>query len=190
MLHPSTARLANASDGIGEEYSSTVHQFERVFLVVQMKRVNPQFIERVNQITNESPFFSLLSMKIRDAGIGYSILEIDLDEKHLQPYGFIHGGVFASIIDAATFWAVFYAVEEENAGLTSVDLKLNYLNPVASGKLTAKGRQIKLGKSLGYAEAEVTNGDNEIVAHGTSLLMVLPGKGFPKHLSLPSKYVD
>jgi uncharacterized protein (TIGR00369 family) len=129
---------------------------------MKMKRLNPQFIETLNQITNESPFFSLLSMKIRDAGIGYSVLEIDLDEKHIQPYGFIHGGVFASIIDAATFWAVFYGVEEEDAGLASVDLKLNYLKPVASGKLTAKGRQIKLGKSLGCAKAEVRNGTSVV----------------------------
>jgi uncharacterized protein (TIGR00369 family) len=155
-----------------------------------MKKINPEYIERVNQITNESPYFSLLSMKICDAGIGYSILEIDLAEKHLQPYGTIHGGVFASLIDAATFWAVFYGVEEEDAGVTSVDLKLNYLNPVTSGRLMAKGRQIKLGKSLGYAEAEVRNGDNEIVAHGTSLLMVLSGKGLSKDLALPPKFID
>ena len=155
-----------------------------------MKRINPKYVERVNQLINKSPYFSLISMKIRDVGIGYSIFEIDIDKKHLQPFGFIHGGVFASIIDAATFWAVFYDVEKINAGLTSVDLKLNYLEPIASGKLIARGRQIRLGKSLGYAEAEVTNGRNKILAHGTSTLMILPGKELTANPPLPPKFVD
>ena len=155
-----------------------------------MKRINPRYVERVNQLINNSPYFSLISMKIRDVGIGYSVFEIDIDKKHLQPFGLIHGGVFASIIDAATFWAVFYDVEEQNAGLTSVDLKLNYLEPVASGKLIAKGRQIRLGKSLGYAEAEVTNGRNKILAHGTSTLMILPGKELTANPPLPPKFMD
>jgi len=155
-----------------------------------MKKINPEYFERVNQIVNNSPYFSLISMRLCDAGIGHSIVEIDIDKKHHQPFGFIHGGVFSSIIDAATFWAVFYGVEDQDTGLTSVDLKLNYLEPVASGKLTARGRQIRLGRSLGYADAEVTDGRNKVVAHGTSTLMVLPGRGLTADPPLPAKFID
>ena len=155
-----------------------------------MKKINPEYVERVNQLVNNSPYFSLISMKLRDAGIGYSVVEIDIDKKHLQPFGFVHGGVFSSIIDAATFWAVYYGVEDQTTGLTSVDLKLNYLVPVASGKLIARGRQIRLGKTLGYADAEVTNGENKIVAHGTSTLMTLPGKPLTADPPLPDKFIS
>ena len=103
-----------------------------------MKTLNPDYIERVNQLVNGSPYFELLSMKIRDVGSGFSVLEIDLTKKHLQPFGFVHGGVFASIIDAAAFWAIFYEVEDHNTGVTTVDLKVNYLAPAVSGKLVAK----------------------------------------------------
>jgi uncharacterized protein (TIGR00369 family) len=155
-----------------------------------MKRLNPQYVERVNQLVNSSPYFSLISMRLCDVGVGYSILEVDVAEKHLQPFGQVHGGVFASIIDAATFWAVFYAVEDQNAGVTSVDLKLNYLAPAASGKLMAKGRQIKLGRTLGYAEAEVTDENAKLLAHGTSTLMILRGKGLAPSPPLPPKFLD
>jgi uncharacterized protein (TIGR00369 family) len=155
-----------------------------------MKKINPAYLKRVNQLVNNSPYFSLISMSLCDAGIGYSIVEIEIDTKHLQPFGFVHGGVFSSIIDAATFWAVYYGVEDQSTGLTSVDLKLNYLKPVASGKLIAKGRQIKLGKSLGYADAEVINGENKIVAHGTSTLMALPGRALTADPPLPDKFID
>jgi uncharacterized protein (TIGR00369 family) len=155
-----------------------------------MKKLNPEYVVRVRRLVNNSPYFSLLSMRVQDVGIGYAILQIDLENKHLQPFGFIHGGVFASIIDAATFWAVYCGVEDQQAGLTSVDLKLNYLGPVASGRLIARGRQIKLGRSLGYAEAEVTDEKEVIVAHGTSTLMVLPGKKFSIDPALPPKFVE
>lgn len=153
-----------------------------------MKKPNPEYIERVNQLANRCPYFELLSMQIKDVGPGFSVLQIDLAQKHLQPFGFVHGGVFASIIDAAAFWAVFYEIEDQNTGVTTVDLKLNYLAPAVSGQLIAKGRQIKLGKTLGYAEAQVTAENGNILAHGTSTLILLPGKGLTSEPPLPSKF--
>ena len=155
-----------------------------------MKKPNPEYIKKVNELANHCPYFELLSMKLLDVGAGFSVLEIDLSKKHLQPFGFVHGGVFASIIDAAAFWAIFYEVEDQNAGVTTVDLKLNYLAPAASGKLVAKGRQIKLGKTLGYAEAEVSGDNHKLLAHGTSTVMVLPGKGLTADRPLPPKFIE
>ena len=94
-----------------------------------MKRINPAYIERVNQMVNRCPYFELLSMQIKEVGVGFSVLEIDLAHKHLQPFGMVHGGVFASIVDAAAYWAIFYDIDDPNAGATTVDLKLNYLAP-------------------------------------------------------------
>ena len=89
-----------------------------------MKKLNPEYIKRINHLANRSPYFELLSMNIKDMGLGFAVLEIDLSEKHLQPFGLVHGGVFASIIDAAAFWALFCEIEDQNTGATTVDLKL------------------------------------------------------------------
>ena len=153
-----------------------------------MKELNSVYIDHVNRLINDSPYFKLLSMTIIDAGLGFSLLEIDLDRKHLQPFGFVHGGVFASIIDAACFWSLFHEIEDPNAGATTVDLKLNYLAPAASGKLIAKGRRIKLGKTLGYAEASVTDEAGKLLAHGTSTLMILPENRLIIDQPLPPKF--
>ena len=155
-----------------------------------MKKANPEYIKRINEIVNLSPYFELLSMKLLDVGIGYSVLEIDLAKKHLQPFGNVHGGVFASIIDAATFWSVYLGVEDESLGLTTVDLKLNYLAPAASGKLMARGRQIKLGKTLGYADAEITDEGGKLLAHGSSTVIILPGLAIKADPPLPPKFIE
>lgn len=153
-----------------------------------MMRINPEYIQRVSELVNRSPYFTLQSMKIVAVGLGFSHLEIDLEKKHLQPFGLVHGGVFASIIDAAAFWSIYYSIEDPNAGATTVDLKLNYLAPAVSGKLIAKGAQIKLGKTLGYAEARVTNAEGRLLAHGTSTLMILQKNGLVLDRPLPPKF--
>ncbi len=155
-----------------------------------MKTPNPKHVEKLIGLVNGCPYFTLISMKIREIGVGYSRIEIYLAEKHLQPFGLVHGGVFATIIDSAASWALFYGIEDHDAGLTSVDLKLNYLAPVVAGRLIAKGRQIKIGKTLGYAEAEVADQTGKIVAHGTSTIMILPGKSPVAGSPFPPKFIE
>ena len=64
-----------------------------------------------------------------------------------------------------------------DAGLVNVDLKLNYLKPAIGGKLKAEGRCIRPGRQISYTEAYVRDEKGELLAHGTSTLMALPGKG-------------
>lgn len=137
-----------------------------------MSRLGPRYTDEIASLVNRSPYFSLLSMKIKDLQWGTSVLEVDLEEKHLQPFGMVHGGAIASVVDAAAFWAVFPQVEKE-MGLTTVEMKLNYLAPVKEGKLVAEGRCIKLGKTLALGEARVRDGKGNLVAHGTATMMVL-----------------
>ena len=81
------------------------------------------------------------------------------------------------MIDTAASWAVFYGIEDQNAGLTSVDLKLNYLAPAMSGKLMAKGRLIKMGNTISYAEAHVTDASGKILADSLGALsLTLAGR--------------
>lgn len=155
-----------------------------------VKKVNPEHMQRIYPMVNRCPYFELLSMRILEAGIGRAVLEIELDRKHMQPFGIVHGGVFASIVDAAAFWSIYCDIEDPATGATTVDLKLNYLAPAAAGKLVATGRQIKLGRTLGYAEAEVRNASGGLLAHGTSTLILLPGKGLDADPPLPPKFIE
>lgn len=155
------------------------------------RRPNPDHTAAIRSLANRCPYFNLQSMRIVELDIGRSLLEIALQEKHMQPYGVVHGGVFASLIDAAAFWAVYYSVSDETAGMTTVDLKLNYLAPADSGRLVAEGRCIKAGRTLGYADVAVTDGQGSLLAHGASTLMVLPGKGLGGDSGgLPPKFVE
>ncbi len=117
-------------------------------------------------------------MKLVEMELDCATVVLDSNNHHLQPFGIVHGGVLATLIDTATFWAVFMRIPED-AGLVNVDLKLNYLKSVDCRIITAKGLTIRGGKSISYAEARVFNENDELLAHGTSTLMSLPGKSLP-----------
>ena len=49
--------------------------------------LNPKYKEALSTLINRSPYFSLLSMEIKDLEWGTCILEVELQEKHLQRVG-------------------------------------------------------------------------------------------------------
>jgi uncharacterized protein (TIGR00369 family) len=146
--------------------------------------LNPRYTEAVAMLVNRCPYFLLLSMEIKDLQWGTCFLEVELGEKHLQPFGKVHGGAIASVVDAAAFWAVFPLVEK-GMGLTTVEMKLNYLAPAEKGKLVAQGRSIKMGRTLALGETYVRNGEGALVAHGTATMMVVPDLYIPGFENLP-----
>ena len=151
-----------------------------------MKTPNPEFIRALKQVVNTSPYPHHMHMSLAEISYDNAEISMDLHRCHLQPYGIVHGGVIATLIDTATFWAGFLRVPED-AGLVNVDLKLNYLNSVVEGRLTAEGHCIRPGKTISYAEAKVLDEAGNLIAHGTSSLMTLPGKGMKMDLS---KFID
>lgn len=139
-----------------------------------MQKLNPDHIKAVLDLINRGPYFRLLAMEVREMGIGFSKVVVDLEDKHLNPFGGIHGGVYASLIDTAAYWAVYCEVEE-NAGLISLDLKVDNLAPVKDGRLVVEGKRIKTGRNICIAEAVIVNDQGKKLAHGISKQMVVPG---------------
>jgi uncharacterized protein (TIGR00369 family) len=141
-----------------------------------MQCLNPEYKRELLETVNSSPFPQHLSMKLVSIDINAAKVELETAGCHLQPFQIVHGGVLATLIDTATFWSVFLGLPED-AGLVNIDLKLNYLKSVKEGLLVAEGRCIKSGRSISYAESSVIDANGEILAHGTSSLMTLPGRG-------------
>jgi uncharacterized protein (TIGR00369 family) len=154
-----------------------------------MRNLNPEYVEAVKREVNSCPYFSLLSMQVMGLNWGESRLEILVQEKHLQPFGLVHGGVFASLIDAAAFWAVYTEVPEE-LGMTTVELKLNYLAPLSAGRMVASGKSLRVGKTLCLGEASILNEEGTLLAHGTSTMMILKDLKIQGVSDGPSKYMD
>jgi len=141
-----------------------------------MQQPNEDYINKLIEMVNTSPYPRHLRMQLISISMDQATVKLKTEQCHLQPFGIVHGGVLATLIDTATFWSVFLRLPED-AGLVNIDLKLNYLKSISSGLMTAEGRCIRAGRSINYAEASVKDKEGNLIAHGTSTLMALPGKG-------------
>ena len=148
---------------------------------------NPAYILALQDSVRDAPYPRLIGMRLASIAFDRCVIELDLGAHHLQPFGIVHGGVLATLIDTGTFWAGFLRLPED-AGMVNVDLKLNYVKAVASGRLRVDGRCLRAGRQISYAEASVLDESGDLVAHGTSTLMALPGKGLK--LGLPKFLED
>ena len=109
-------------------------------------------------------------------------------EKHHQPYGMAHGGILASLVDSAAYWAVFTRVKD-GYKMISIDLKLNYLAPASEGDLQIVGKSIKAGKTLCMGEASITDQNEKLICHGTSTMMLLKDLEIKGDFELPAKFL-
>lgn len=160
-----------------------------------MPKINPEHVKALIERVNQVPYFQLMNMKVCELNEEYARVEIDLAEKHMNPFHKIHGGVYCSILDTTAYWAV-YCHLDENTGYTSLDLSIDYIRPCNFGKFIAIGKLVKIGRSICIGEVTVQDGNGKMLAHGTSKLMA--GKNFQpiNHVmeegcgKLPPKFLD
>lgn len=116
-----------------------------------------------------SPYWKALGMKIASASD--DVVELVVSPHLKQYFGKVHGGVLASMIDAAIASAIHSQLNPEQYAVT-VELKINYLRPVVQGKLLARGQVIHMGKNLAVGQASVVDDEDRVVAVGTATFMI------------------
>ena len=140
-----------------------------------MPELNPEHLKAVIIAINNAPFFKHLSMSVTEIGVGYSVVVLDVGNEHMNPFGGLHGGVYASAIDTAAYWSAYCELPEEN-GLITIDIKVDFLAPVSDNKIIINGSRIKSGKTIYLTEAKMSGTNGTILAHGTSKLIVTRNK--------------
>ncbi|WP_164215923.1 PaaI family thioesterase [Virgibacillus sp. YIM 98842] len=118
-----------------------------------------------------NPYWKLIGLKEVKLEKGKSVLELPVIHEITQSRNTVHGGVIASLVDAAVGAALRSRVEKGKGGVT-VDLKVNYLQPAAGEKLFAKGHIVKKGKTIVVGEAVIENDVGEKVAIGLATYMM------------------
>ncbi len=118
------------------------------------------------------PIGRLLGLILKTVETGQAVFEMEADERHHNPMGTLHGGVYCDLADAAMGYA-YAATLGEGEAFTTVELKINFFRPVVRGKLTAEARVVKAGSTLGYVECDVTDGAGKLVARAASTCLKL-----------------
>jgi uncharacterized protein (TIGR00369 family) len=112
-----------------------------------------------------SPYLKLLGVIIDEAEYPRSRLLLGWKDNLVNPMGTLHGGVIASLVDAAMGCALLSS--EEVKGIATTELKVNYFRAVTSGIVKVEGEVIHRQGSVAFGQAFLYC-EKELIAVGSA----------------------
>ena len=139
----------------------------------------PKMLDLIEQVMRGEipppPIATLIGFTLASIEPGRSVIEFEATERHANPMGTLHGGVFCDIADAAMGMAYASRLDEGET-FTTLELKMSFIRPVWTGKLRAEGRVLDGGRTIGLVECHIRDARERLVAHATSTCMTLRGQ--------------
>ena len=106
-----------------------------------------------------SHFNKALGMKIVELHEDGATLRLPLRPEHSNGAGVTHGGVIATLADAAVGVTITKVLKRRG---TTIELKINYLRPAIEGELRARSYILREGKRTLVSRVEVFCGDDHV----------------------------
>jgi uncharacterized protein (TIGR00369 family) len=102
---------------------------------------------------------------------GYAEITIPIKKEMTNPYGNIHGGMMACVIDEIIGWAVVSL--DTNNHYTSLNLNVDFLYAIHQGAtMRAVANVLREGKKIIHVECTVYDLQNTLLAKASSNLIV------------------
>jgi uncharacterized protein (TIGR00369 family) len=117
-------------------------------------------------------FNKLLGLQLEEATPDRVVATVPVTPDLHQPYGLVHGGVYASVVEATASIgaALWFADQGRTVGIGN---QTEFLRPVRDGVLRAVATPLKRGRSTQLWQVEVTDAHGHLAAHGRVRLMNL-----------------
>lgn len=114
-----------------------------------------------------------LGYDIVEAEKGRVIIALAPTEAHLNPWGTVHGGLTATILDSCMGLAI-QSTLEKGIGSTTLEFKVTLVRAIVpdSGEIRAEGTVLNRGRRVGVAEGRVTDQAGRLLAHGTTTCLI------------------
>ena len=116
-----------------------------------------------------------LGYDVLEAESGRVVLTVTPTGAHLNPWGTVHGGLAAALLDSCMGLAI-HSMLDQGIGSTTLEFKISLVRPITvdTGAIRAEGRVINCGRRIGTAEGRVTDANGRLLAHGTTTCLIFP----------------
>jgi len=102
-----------------------------------------------------------------------AVVVLRVRRHHRQVHGVVHGGVIAALADTTAALAVYMALPR-GTPLATIEMKINFLEPVAGGTVTAEGRMLRRGRNFAVAECDVRDHNGGLAAKALLTFAIRP----------------
>ena len=116
----------------------------------------------------------LLGMESELVEQGRVVFTFLASEQLANPFGTVHGGILATVLDSAMGMAALTATPD-GVGTTTLSLEVKYVRPVATdaGRLTIEGVVVHAGRRVVTAEGRLVGPDDRLYATATTTCLVV-----------------
>jgi acyl-CoA thioesterase len=125
-------------------------------------------------------FWRYLGIEVEAAGEGWVRLRVPARDALRNAAGApVHGGVLATLVDAAIGGALgtYGSAAAGGVDQATLDLNVSFVGAARGDALLAEGRIIRRGRTIAFGETRVTDGAGTLVAVGRATYMILPPRG-------------
>ena len=114
-----------------------------------------------------------LGYDVTEAVRGRVVVTAKPNDTHLNPFGTVHGGLAAALLDSCMGLAVLSSLEK-GISQTTLEFKISLMRPITpeTGLIKAEGIVLSCGRRIGTAEGRVTDCQGRLLAHGTTTCMI------------------
>jgi uncharacterized protein (TIGR00369 family) len=130
---------------------------------ISKRDLGRQHLEYAQSRMKLSKFSVLVGFDVERLYQGGAVLSMTVRDHHRQIHNVVHGGVIAALADTAAAIAA-YTVAPEGVELATIELKINYLQPIAEGRVEAEGKVLRAGRNFMVAECDVRNHEGSLAA--------------------------
>jgi uncharacterized protein (TIGR00369 family) len=145
----------------------------------KMTEEEKRVTELVRQRMKESKSIELLGFDVESVHDGRAIFRLDVRPNHKQIHDVVHGGILAALADTTAAIAAYTAVPR-GVELATLELKINYLEPVPGGRVKADARVLRAGRNFVVTECEIFNESGSLAAKAILTFSAASGSSFGK----------
>jgi uncharacterized protein (TIGR00369 family) len=137
-------------------------------------RSNVELFRRLLKEGWAPPVARLLGIHIREIEKERTTVEFEARSAHANPTGTLHGGILCDLADAAMGLA-YLTVLAPDESCASIELKMNFVRPFWTGKLTSRARILHKGRTVALLDCRIVDEKRRLIAYATSTCITLPG---------------
>jgi 1,4-dihydroxy-2-naphthoyl-CoA hydrolase len=125
----------------------------------------------------ENGLDGLLGFEMLEAGPEAARARVDVGERHKQPFGLVHGGVYAAMAEALASQATYLTVRDEGKIAVGLSNHTSFMRPILSGSVHAEGRCKHRGSTTWIWEVEMADDQGRLCALSRVTMAVRPAPG-------------
>jgi uncharacterized protein (TIGR00369 family) len=125
----------------------------------------------------QAPMCETLGFHLVEVEPGRAVFEGVPEFRHYNPFGVVHGGLAATMLDSALGCAVASTLAKGEA-FTTLELKVNLVRAVTrdTGPVRAEARILHRGRTIATGDADLKDSAGKLYAHASTTCMVFPAR--------------